>query len=320
MAEHHPRHGSLQFWPRARAKSIVARPDAFPQLQEQRLPAFLGYKVGMTHLIIQEQNPNSHRKNQNIFCPVTVLECPPMKVYSVRFYKKTEDGKKIISEIFSQAQSKQLQRKIKPSKKQASPPDSFNSLSIVCYTQPHLTVFGKKTPDMLEIHLYADKLKECADFALSLLNKEMKVSEIFRVGQHIDIHSITKGKGFCGVIKKFGVKKRPHKSEKKVRGIGTLGPWHPNKVMYTVAQAGKFGFFTRTEYNKLLLKIGSKPEEINPKSGFQKYGFIKNDFILVKGSVPGTPKRPVTITYPIRLPASRMQIREPVIKHINKGS
>ncbi|MBI5872013.1 50S ribosomal protein L3 [archaeon] len=316
MGTHHPRRGSLQFWPRARAKSLVAKPRAFALSEEAKLHAFVGYKAGMTHLIVQEQNPTSQRKNMDIFCPATVIECPPMKIFSIRFYKKTESGLKIISEIFSQTPAKNLAGKANPSKKANVQPPLFDSISIVFYTLPSSTNLSKKTPDMLEIPLI--NKKELLDYALSLLNKEVKISEVFKPGQFLDVHAVTKGRGFCGVIKKFGIKKRPHKSEKKIRGIGTLGAWHPNKVLYSVAQAGKFGFHTRTEYNKQLLKIGAKPGSINPKGGFLHYGLIKSDYIIIKGSVPGPAKRPVTLITAIRQKA--ITAHEPIIKYTSLES
>ena len=40
--------------------------------------------------------------------------------------------------------------------------------------------------------------------------------------------------------------------------------------------------------------------KINPDGGFEHFGMIKNDYIIVKGSVPGVPKRLVKMRFPIR--------------------
>ena len=40
--------------------------------------------------------------------------------------------------------------------------------------------------------------------------------------------------------------------------------------------------------------------KINPEGGFEHFGMIKNDYIIVKGSVPGVPKRLVKMRFPIR--------------------
>jgi large subunit ribosomal protein L3 len=72
--------------------------------------------------------------------------------------------------------------------------------------------------------------------------------------------------------------------------------------MWTVAQAGQMGYHKRTEYNKKILKIGeqSEADQVNPKGGFVKYGLVKNDYILVKGSVPGPSKRLIILRKGIR--------------------
>ena len=138
------------------------------------------------------------------------------------------------------------------------------------------------------------------EYAKQLLDKEIKLLDIFNPEQLVDIRSITKGKGFQGTVKRFGVTIRQHKSEKTKRGAGNLGPWTPKKVSWRVPQPGKMGFHKRTEYNKLILNTGSNPNEINPKGGFLHYGLIKNDYLIVKGSIPGPTKRTILLTNAIR--------------------
>ena len=72
--------------------------------------------------------------------------------------------------------------------------------------------------------------------------------------------------------------------------------------MWTVAQAGQMGYHKRTEFNKRILKIASADEvdQINPDGGFVNYGVVKNDYVLVKGSLPGPSKRLVILRQPIR--------------------
>jgi large subunit ribosomal protein L3 len=39
---------------------------------------------------------------------------------------------------------------------------------------------------------------------------------------------------------------------------------------------------------------------INPSGGFKHFGLVKGDYIVVRGSVPGVPKRLVKMRQPIR--------------------
>jgi large subunit ribosomal protein L3 len=82
--------------------------------------------------------------------------------------------------------------------------------------------------------------------------------------------------------------------------IGTAGSWHPNWIQATVPQAGQVGYHQRTEYNKRVLKIGDKGEEITPAGGFPQYGVVKNSYVMLHGSIPGPAKRLVSMRDAIR--------------------
>lgn len=313
---HHPRRGSMQFWPRKKAKRIYPRIKSWVNLDGAKLPAFLGYKAGMTHILARDSRPTSITKNQVISIPVTVIECPPLKISSLKFYKNTVNGLSLISEVFNQKTNKELLRKIKTSKKQTEFPKEFDILTAMVYSQPHLTGIGKKKPELLEVRI-PGKNEEKLNYAKSLFEREIKISEIFKELQLIDVHAITKGKGFQGPVKRFGVKMLSHKSEKTKRGVGATGPWHPHKSNYRVPHAGQMGYHARTEHNKLIAKISNEPLKINPKSGFVRYGLIKNEYVLLKGSVPGSIKRPIIITEPARPNKKSQQIQ---ITYISQDS
>ena len=118
----------------------------------------------------------------------------------------------------------------------------------------------------------------------------------------VDIRGVTKGKGLQGPTKRFGLTLRFHKSEKGVRGPGSGGPWHPARVDYTQPMAGQMGYFTRVINNNKIIEIGNINEkDINPKSGFKKFGKIKNDYAIIYGSVQGPSKRQLLITVPFRV-------------------
>ena len=298
-----PRSGSLQFWPRKRAKRHFAKVKAWAQSAETKPLGFAGYKVGMAHVIFNDTRKTAPTKGMEVSLPTTIIECPPLKAASIRFYKKTNSGSKLISEVFAEKVDKELARKIsipKSIKKKIEDIKDFDDIMLLVYTQPKLTGIGKKKPELFEIALGGkkeDKLK----YAKEKLGKEITINDALKQGQQIDIHAITKGKGFQGPVKRFGIGLKSHKSEKSRRQPGSLGGWRAQgHVMWRVPHAGQMGYHQRTEYNKLLLKIGNKPEEINPKSGFISYGLIKNDYILVKGSIAGAKKRVIRLNHAIR--------------------
>lgn len=267
-----PRRGSLQFWPRKRAKRELPRIRNWNfNIDSAKVLGFLGYKVGMTHTMLKDNRKDSITKGQEISLPTTIIECPPLKIISLRFYKKTEFGFVVSNE------------------------QDYDDIRLILQSQPKLTGIGKKKNDVFEVGL-SGKKEDKLSFAKSLIGKDIKISEVFKEGQLIDVHGVTKGKGFQGTVKRFGVPIRSHKSEKTKRGIGTLGAWRPRHVLWTVAQSGKMGYHLRTEYNKIILKISNDAGVVNPKSGFMHYGNVKNDYVLLQGSIPGSTRRAVILT------------------------
>ncbi len=316
-----PRDGSLQYWPRKRAKSSVARVRSWAQLKEAKLLGFAGYKAGMTHIMANDNRPNSPIKGQQIRLPATVIECPPLKVASLVLYKKSGYGVAVSSQILSEKLDKELARKISMPKKQGKKaadikPDDFEDLRLLVYTQPKLTCIGKKKPELFEIALGGSK-EEKLNFAKEKLGKEIAVNEVFAEGQQVDIHSVTKGKGLQGPVKRHGIGLKSHKSEKS-RRAGVLGSEGDSKVRFYAHQSGQMGYHRRTEYNKWLMKIG-EANEVNPKGDFVRYGKVKNTVILLKGSVGGAAKRLVRFNHAIRQ-SKKIPKEAPVVDYISTAS
>ncbi len=295
-----PRRGSLQVWPRKRARNENTRIRAWKDTGKTQLSGFAGYKIGMTHFSYINKSPGARGRNKELVSPATIIECPPLKLFSIRFYKKTPYGLKIISEVLSKSHNKNLARKIiMPKKHNEKQVERFDDIRILCHTQPYLTSLSKKSPEILELAI-SGPLEKKLEFASSLENKDIKISEVFQEHSLVDIHAVTKGKGLQGAIKRFGLALKQKKSEKKKRSTGNLGAFTPRKVLFTVAHPGQMGYHTRTEYNKPIIKISNDLEKVNPKQGFTRYGMIKNDYILIHGSVPGPSKRLIKMTNSLR--------------------
>jgi len=311
-----PRIGTMQFWPRKRAEKPIARIRSWVNSKEVKLLGFAGYKVGMTSLIAVDNRSSTLTKGQEIFFPVTIIECPSLKVASIIFYKNS----KILSSITSPKMDKELARKISIPKKESKKLEEikdYDDLRLLVYTQPKLTTIGKKKPELFQIAI-GGNLDEKLSYAKEHLDKEINITDFIKEGQTVDIHSITKGKGVQGPVKRFGVSIRRHKSEKTKRGVGSLGPWRgQGHIMYRVAHAGQTGYHQRFEHNKQILKISSVPSEINSTSGFKHYGIVKNNYILLKGSVAGSPKRTILFTESIR-PNKKIPKEAPTISYIRK--
>ena len=214
---------------------------------------------------------------------------------------------------------KLAQKKVSLPKKETNKIENvteFDELKLLVMSKPSNTTTGVKKPKLLEIALGGSNEDKLA-FAKENLGKEVKVADVFDSGKQVDVHGITKGKGFQGTVKRFGVPIRQHKSEKVKRGIGNLGAWTPKRVDFRVPQPGKMGFHLRTEYNKQIIKVDNNAAEVNPTGGFQQYGLIKNDYLLLKGSVSGPRKGAIVLTASIR--ANKKITKEaPGVAYIHK--
>lgn len=292
-----PRSGSMQFWPRVKAKGIVARVRGFPQGKEPKLVGFAGIKAGMTHVTYEETRKEARFSGETVATAATIVECPALKILSVRFYNKDAYGLQVAKDILNPKLDSVLKRTIAMPKKEADMSSvnvaDYDDVRVLVYTQPKLTGIGQKKPNVFEMALGNGSVEDKFNFVKENLDKEISVADVFKEGEFVDAHAITTGKGVQGVIKRFGVGRKQAKSEKGTRRVGTIcGGWKAQAhMMYRVPQAGKMGFHTRTAYNLKILKISDNVDEINVKGGLLHYGDVKTTYMLVKGSVPGPKKR-----------------------------
>lgn len=307
----------MAYSPRKRARSITARISTWPEGGDgAKLQGFAGYKAGMTHAFVVDYRPRSTTSGQEVQVPVTVLEVPPMKVCGIRFYQDTPYGRKSVGEVWSKSVDKELSRRLPVPKEYDEKAAwdkaaglQFDDIRALVYTQPVLVPgLPKKKPELMEIRIGGGTMDKRLEYAKSILGKAVTIKDFTKEGEMVDVSSITKGKGWQGTVKRWGVKLLMHKNSKHRRLVGTLGTKRPNYVRPTVPQGGQVGFHQRTELNKRVLKIGDDGAEVTPKGGFLHYGVVKNSYVLLHGSVPGPSKRLVRLREPVR--ASGVKLAE----------
>jgi len=293
MALHRPRFGSLQYWPRKRANKEIPRVNwkSLSNIKpKNHLLGFLCYKVGMRSVLVKDNTMHSMTKGKSIVLPATIIECPPLKVFSVRLYRFG----KVVGEITAPSFEKELKGKLKiPKIHKEKEIKDFDDIKIIVYSLVKKTGI-KKTPDLTEIGL-SGNAQENLEFAKDLFNKELNFDEFFDRNQLVDIHGVTKGFGFSGPVKRYGITLKPHKSEKGVRRPGSLGPWHPARVTFRVSMAGQHGFFTRVKLHNKIIFSGKEL-----KDEFHHYGFVRAPYAIIKGSIQGPCKRAFVITSSLR--------------------
>ncbi len=290
-----PRKGSLQFWPRKRASKFLPSVNwGAIDSEKKGFKGFICYKAGMMSAFVKDNTSDSMTKGKKIILPITILECPNAKIFSVRFYKNN----KVIEEILAENLDKELKKRVKLPKKNRKKIDDiklYDDVSVILYSQVKKTGI-KKRPDLSEIGL-SGNIEEKINFIKKNLGKEISVLDIFEKGELIDLRGLTKGKGLSGPVKRFGIKLKSHKSEKGRRRPGSLGPWHPARVTFRVPQAGQLGMFTRIIYNNKIIELGKSEGKFK---NIKNYGNIKTNYVLVKGSIQGPAKRQLMMTVALR--------------------
>ena len=356
----HPRCGSLQYLPKKRTKHHRGRVRSFPKDDKSAAPhltAFIGFKAGMTHVCREIDRPGSKIHKKESIEAVTIVETPPMVVVGAVGYVETPNGLRTKTTVWASHLSDEVKRRFyknwyrskkkaftKYAKKAAEAPQSFETaiaaiksecqvVRVLAHTQMKKLNLRQKKAHLVEIQINGGDTSAKVDFAKSLFEQEVDIKQIFGEGECLDVCAATKGHGFAGVISRWGVTRLPRKTHRGLRKVACIGAWHPARVSTTVGRAGQRGYHHRTEINKRILRMGAKGDDnagstendltekgITPVGGFPHYGVINEDWLMLKGCIAGTKKRPVTLRKSI-VPVTNRALLEPInLKFIDTSS
>jgi large subunit ribosomal protein L3e len=322
------------------------------------LTAFMGYKAGMTHIVRDVDKPGSKLHKKETAEAVTLIETPPMVIVGVVGYVKTPRGLRTLNTVWAEHLSDEVKRKFyknwykskkkaftKYVKKYESERKSIQEdldqlkkhacvIRVLAHTQIKKIGFGQRKAHMMEIQVNGGEVADKVDFAYKLFEQTVDVDSVFSNNEMIDTIAITRGRGTEGVVTRWGVSRLPRKTHRGLRKVACIGAWHPARVSWTVARAGQMGFHHRTEMNKKVYKIGKKGEDshkattsfdvtdkpITPMGGFAHYGVINEDYLMIKGQVPGTKKRCITLRKSLVPQTKRAALEEINLKFIDTSS
>ena len=305
-----PRRGSLAYLPRKRAGRFDGRIRTWPEEGgSPHIQAHAGFKAGCVQIVSIDDREHTPNHGKQLVSLGTVLATPPATVIGIRGYSKDHNGQHAKFDVFA----KEIPKKISKHIDMHSADDalekankvigSIYKLFVILAVTPQDAKTDQKTPYVFESAVNGGKIDEQFEYASGLLGKELPISQVFEPGSTIDVAAITKGKGWQSVIKRYGAKRKQHKSRKSVREIGSLGPISPQYVMYTVPRAGQMGFHQRTEYNKRIMIVDNTVDskhKINPVGGYGHFGILSGDYVIIRGSVPGSVKRMIKLRAPMR--------------------
>ncbi len=178
-----------------------------------------------------------------VFVPVTVLQAGPCSVVQIKTDKN--DGYNAIQVGFGDIREVRVNKPMKG----------------------HFAKAGVSNKRFLKEF----RFDNAAEYTLG---QEIK-ADIFAAGDKVDAIGTTKGKGFQGAIKRFGLSRGPMKHGSKYhRHAGSNGPaTTPGRVFKGKHMPGQMGNVRATVQNLEIVKVD--PEQ---------------NIILVKGAVPGPKK------------------------------
>lgn len=287
----HPRQGHLGYLPKRRTKHTKGTIRKYPRDDKTKpvhLTAFMGYKAGMTHVARHfEKREGKKTIKKDVVDPVTVIECPPIKVVGVKGYIQTPRGLRALTTVWSQslpagvirrfyknyfcakkkAFTNYAQRKYKDDPK--SNKDHVNRdlqriskycsvVRVMAASQIEKLKLRQKKAHLMEIQVNGGaSTKDKVDWAVKKFEGEVSVGEVFAKDEMVDTIAITRGKGTQGVVKRFGVSRLPRKTHRGLRKVACIGAWHPSAVKWTVARTGNLGYYHRTQMNQKIYHVGS---------------------------------------------------------------
>ncbi len=207
------------------------------------MPGIIGRKVGMTSVFGPE--------GQNIAC--TVIEAGPCVVTQVK--NAETDGYRSVQLAYGERKLKNTPKALQGHFKKAN------------------TTPKQKLVEFRDFRAEFDGVAE--------LGKEIRVEDVFEVGDFLDAVGISKGRGFQGVVKRHGfsgVGGQTHGQHNRLRAPGSMGnASFASRVIKGKRLAGRMGNSQVKVMNLQVLKI--MPEQ---------------NLIVVTGSVPG-PKNSTVI-------------------------
>ncbi|MFN3301551.1 MAG: 50S ribosomal protein L3 [Patescibacteria group bacterium] len=186
----------------------------------------------MMKLILGKKIEMSQKFKDDEVIPVTIIRAGPCYVTQIK--RKEKDGYEAIQIGFEKKKTKKV----------------------------------KKTEKGKEFR-YLREFKD--DISKYKVGDEIKV-EIFKPGEKVNISGISKGKGFAGVIKRWGFKGMPasHGTKHDARHSGSIGATAPQRVLKGKKMAGRMGGKRVTVKNLTVV-------EVDPEK----------NLLVVKGAIPG---------------------------------
>jgi len=328
------------------------------------MTAFIGYKAGMTHILRDVNKPGSKLHKKEAVEAVSIVETPPMIVVGLVGYVQTPRGLRTLNTVWAQHLEESVKRRFYKNwyraKRKAF--DGYAAriaaednkdvehelarmkkycqvIRVLAHTQIKKIKLRQKKAHLMEIQINGGDVSAKVDFGYNLFERKVPVDTVFSQNDMIDVIGSTKGKGYEGVITRWGITRLPRKTHRGLRKVACIGAWHPSRVQYSIARAGQNGYHHRTEINKKIYKIGQAAKgpdgkfhanastsadltvkAITPLGGFPHFGEENEQYVMIKGGIVGPKKRVVVLRKSLIPQTKRVALEDIQIKFIDTAS
>jgi len=333
--------------------------------KQPHLTAFMGYKAGCTHILREVNKPGSKLHKKEAVEMVTILETPPLVVVGLVGYVETPRGLRSLTTVWAHHLTETVKRRFyknwyRAKKKAFSKYEAHwtangdgdvkqqlqrmskycSVIRVLAHTQIKKVQLRQKKAHLMEIQINGGTVDQKVKWGYELFERQVPVDTVFTQNDYVDLIGVTKGKGFQGVISRWGCAMLQRKTHRGYRKVACIGAWHPARVRWTVSRAGQAGYHHRTEINKKVYRIGKPAKDektgklewnaatasdlteknITPLGGFPHYGQVNDYFVMIKGCVVGPKKRIITMRKSLVPGTSRSALEEITLKFIDTSS
>jgi large subunit ribosomal protein L3 len=223
--------------------------------------AILATKVGMTQIFNED----------GVLTPVTVLKAGPCVVTQVKTIEN--DGYEAVQVGFGEKKER-VTTKDGAGKKVIRNPHGAGKAEVGHF---------KKANTTPKQYVREFRFENAADY---VAGESVIKADIFAEGDKVDVTAKSKGKGYAGGLKRYGMKSGPSAHGSKYhRHAGSNGSaTTPGRVFKGKKMPGHMGCVRVTVQNLEIVKID-----------------VENDVILVKGAVPGPKKSLVMLKETVKV-------------------
>jgi len=214
-------------------------------------------------------------------------------------------------------------------------------IRVLAHTQIRKLNLRQKKAHLMEIQINGGSIADKIKAGRALFERTVTVDSVFNKDELCDTIAVTKGRGTQGVTTRWGTTRLARKTHRGLRKVACVGSWHPAGIGYSVPRGGQMGYHHRTEINKKIYQVGKAlktadgkesgvfqaqtdfdltEKNITPMGGFPHYGIINEDYLMLKGAVPGPRKRPITLRKTLLNHTRPWQLENVTLKFIDTSS